>query len=348
MDLTSAVINEQRANNWKEIDTYHARTSFTEKGFRLANASILLPLLPRKIAAIAIGYLAYPAALGSFLTGKENVSQNLEALNQLEREGYFIKKITICKSGVQYDAAIIGNKKTIGNGKWTLHALGNGMSMEMVYDDLPRANYKKGSNTLLINGPSVGQSNGWPTRYQLGAGFEAGIQFLEEKVQAKHIALHGLSLGGGMMSEAILNHDFSSGLSRGIKYLVISDRTFCKLSDIASNLIGVVVKPIFYLMGMELDVVKAAKKLSQLGIEQIIIQHDPFDMRYSLPRGDDGVIPSEVSLASRLHREKDLKNKVFLESGMITHNGPLPRDIERELNSKTNQFFENRRFFGFF
>jgi len=234
---SSVITTEQRENSWKEMDAYHARTSLTEKGFRLANASILLPLLPLKVAAIAIGYLAYPAALISLSTGKKNISQNSESLDRLKNDGYSSKKITICKSGIQYDAVMIGHKSTIDNGKWTLHALGNGMSMEMVYDDLPRTNYKKDSNTLLINGPSVGQSGGWPTRYQLGAGFEAGLQFLEEQVQATHIALHGLSLGGGMMSEAILQHDFSQGQSKEIKYLVISDRTFSRLSDIASKLI---------------------------------------------------------------------------------------------------------------
>ena len=118
--ITSSVINDQTSSNWKEMNNFHARTSFAEKSLRIANATVLLPLLPRKIAAIAIGYLAYPAALDSFLNGKNNIPQNLEGLNQLERDGYFVKKITICKSGVQYDAVTIGNKNTIDNGKWNL------------------------------------------------------------------------------------------------------------------------------------------------------------------------------------------------------------------------------------
>lgn len=150
------------------------------------------------------------------------------------------------------------------------------------------------------------------------------------------------------MSEAILQHDFSKGQSKEIKYLVISDRTLSRLSDIASKLISFVVKPIFYLVGMELDSVKAAKKLSQLDIKQIIVQHDLFDIKNFHQRPDDGVIPSGASLADRLQSEKGLTNKVFLGSGQVSHNGPLPRDIERKLDSETNRFFDNRGFFGFF
>lgn len=351
--VSSSLIH-QASPNWRDLDSFKADTAVVEKGFRLASYGnialfvggifshfIALPIfslavMVRKAASVAIGYAVYPAT--SYQT-----PQNLEALKKLEKDGYCVKKIQLYKSGIRYDAAIIGHKSTIDNGKWTIHALGNGMAMEMFYDDLPRKNFANNSNTLLINGPSVGQSGGWPTRYQFGAGFEAGLQFLEKQVDATHIVMHGLSLGGGMMGEAVLNHDFSYGEKRGIKYLFVADRTFSKLSDVAANLVGSVVKPIFYLAGAELDGVSAGMRLSSKGIKQIVIQH-----KSQNGLGSDGVIADEISLANQLRKREFqysfLPNKVYLESDQIDHNSDLPRNIEKRLKFEINQFFENNRF----
>lgn len=288
----------------------------------------------RQVAAVAIGYLVYPAT-------RLKVSKNLEALDALKRDGYVVKQIRLNRVGVTYDATLIGHKKTIGNGKWTIHALGNGMTKEMVYDELPRQNNAYGGNTLLINGPSVGESGGWPTRYQLGAGFEAGLQYLEKKICATHIVMHGLSLGGGMLAEAITQHNFA----RGVKYLFVADRTFGTLSSVAAALVGAVVRPIFYFAGMELDGVSAAARLRHLRIPQIIIQHRSED-----GSGHDGVIPDKASLAYQLHRHqsggsifdecipRNLR-KLYLESETVTHNGPLPRSIKQRLDVEIRKFF---------
>jgi hypothetical protein len=182
----------------------------------------------------------------------------------------------------------------------------------------------------------VGSSGGWPTRYQLGAGFEAGLQLLEREIGATQIVMHGLSLGGGMMAEAILNHDFTEGMNRDIRYLSISDRTFSRLSSIAAHVVGAFVKPLFFVSGTELDGLGAAKKLSELGIRQVIIQHNSLNAD-----GSDWVIPDSKSLAYKLHAEKGLQNKVFLESPGIDHNGPLPFDIQASLSKEINSFFQN-------
>jgi len=365
-DMGSHPINSTIASSsaaveqdWKLLTTYQAKSSSQEKVYRAVNIIVLGTALygagaiftgpvglvtyagwilgVRKIASTAIGYLVYPIAFETLL-GTVNYCIKMDEMERdsLKKAGYLVKKISVYKSGIKYDAAIIGHTSTIDNGKWTIHALGNGMAMECFMFETAKKNLKNKSNTLLMNGPSVCESGGWPTRYQMGAGFEAGIQLLEHGIRATHIVMQGLSLGGGMMAEAILNHDFTEGKNRKISYLSISDRTFSRLSTIAGDIAGSVVEGIFYVIDAELDGIGAAKKLSHLDIRQIVIQHISPDAR-----GSDGVIPDSPSLAHKLHQEGGLRNKVFLESDEIVHNGELPRNIESKLNEELQRFFQN-------
>ncbi len=342
--------------NWKSIATYHAQTTFQEKICRVGNIAILGPALygvyscltgpmgaiayvgialaARKVASTVIGYCVYPAALTSMQCGEKRSLQKMgqQQIQALRDEGFFCKKITLYKSGTKYSAVLAGHSSTINNGKWTVQALGNMMTMEPRIKFYAKRNAEnRESNTLLINGPSVSASGGWPTRYQMGAGFEAGIQFLEKKVRATHIAMRGISLGGGMMAEAILNHDFSTGQTKKIRYLSISHCTFSRLSTIVESIVGPIAAPIFYITDTELDGIGAAKKLSQLNIRQIIIQGI---------QGSDDVIPDSVSLAHALHQKRRLPHKVFLESANISHDEELPRDIKTALNREICNFFD--------
>jgi hypothetical protein len=322
-------------------------------------------LAARKIASTTVGYLVYPAAFTSFpraagaavgklatkLTGNPAVADiigflirgreyyaeyGINEMKSLESKGFIARKISLYKSGTKYDAIIITHPDTINNGNWTIHALGNGMTMESKIVNNAKSNFANKCNTLLVNGPSVSQSGGWPTRYQMGAGFEAGIKFLEREVKATHIIMHGFSLGGGMMGEAILNHDFTYGMKKDIKYLSIADRSFSRLSTIAGILVGQLVEPIIHFTGSEIDGVGAAQKLSLLGIRQILIQHASPESA-----GSDCEIPDKASLAYELHKDTTLTDKIFLESVSIRHNGPLPSVIEASLKDQIKKFVEN-------
>jgi hypothetical protein len=286
-------------------------------------------LTARKVLSALIGHIAYPATwLYSQSSLKEDEKIDIQRLVGM---GYIVNKITLYKSGTAYDATLVTSKDTIENGKWTMNALGNAMAIEQVTASIALENFSRGSNTLLINGPSVGASKGWATRYQMGAGFEAGLQFLEKEIKATHIAMRGLSLGGGMIAEAVLQHDFTEGMSKKIQYLCISDRTFSKLSSVASALVGRLVEPLFYLAGMELDGVAAGFKLSSLGIHQIVVQHKSGDFI-----GSDGVIPDQVSLAKKILP----MNKRFIVSSQIRHNGPLPRSDQEQLDIFIDRFMQ--------
>jgi hypothetical protein len=311
-------------------------------------AYLAMALTARKIASTTIGYIAYPAAANSLLP-RSKQSTDLEGIaKRMQRDGYIVKNISLYKSGVKYDGLIVTHENNISNSKWTINALGNGMNMQDVVDHFAAENFSNEFNTLIINGPSVGQSGGWPTRYQMGAGFEAGLQYLEQKAQATHIIMHGFSLGGGMMAEAILNHDFAEGQKKNIQYLSISDRSFSRLSTAAGAIIGEaagmalgkIVELIFYITGTELDGVRAAQRLSQLNIKQIVIQHNGL---FNQTNTDD-VIPDSASLAYELGKEGKegmFKDKVFIESEEVSHNFGLPNNLTRELKHNIKKFRKN-------
>lgn len=378
---------------WASFDEFTADTTLLEKvtGFvnrlafglffyggyrfvtspgRMFSLALMIPA-PRKVVSVALGYLVYPIAIKTSFSKIEKedlLEEGKEQMKYLMLDDYLVRRIILSKSDIQYDGVVIAHPKVFENGRWSIHALGNGMAYEEVIEELARRNFSRGFNTLLINGPSVVSSKGWPTRYQMGAGFEAGIQFLEKEVEATRIILHGFSLGGAMMGEAIMQHDFSKARDH-VRYLSISDRTFSDLSSISSvfaneivndfrtNLAlmrfskrkifmcGVVhpllwtiqkgLKPAIWATNMELDNMKVARKLSSLGIRHIVIQHSSHN-----GNGTDGVIPDSVSLLYEMlhHPRSMLPNKVYLSSPEISHMWQLPGKISTQVIEEIDKF----------
>ena len=353
--MSSATAAAPISTSWKDLNSFEASTTASEKFWRgmnivlipstvysvyaLATGLVLIPQLAccicialavRKIVSTVIGYGIYPA---TFLYSKADCNQTANTyIPELETKGFTVMRKSFKKGGTTYDAWMISKPDTIDNGKWSMHAFGNNMCMEEAMSDVGDYNNTLGCNTLLINGPAVGHSGGFPTRYQYGAGFEAGLQFLEKEVKATHIVCKGLSLGNGMISEMVLQHDYTEGLKRETKYLAISDRSFSSLLEMAGALVGRVVKPIFYLTGTELDGLGAAKKLSALNIQQIVIQNS------SDKKGTDGVIPNSAGLAAPL---RNFPNVTILESDQISHNGELDWKIQRDLGEKLEAFLNS-------
>jgi hypothetical protein len=350
---------QQDMPQWLSCATFEAKSSTVEKLCRMGNdlifgigiislctvpelqglissaAYLSIALATRKVASAILGYMVYPAARTShFYLGHPSEIHIQPRIMKLENDGFILKKISIYKSGTVYDARIVTHSSTMKNGRWTINALGRGMSMENSIVTIARENFSNNSNTLLINGPSVGSSGGYPTRYQMGAGFEAGIQLLEDEIKATHIIMKGFSFGGGMMAEAILNHDFTKGLKQKINYLSIADRTFSRLSTIVEAVVNRGVTPILFITGMELDGVAAAKKLSELDIKQIIIQHAGGS------KAGDGIILDKASLAYELHKYPDLKGKIFIESSDLRHSHLIPKDIEEILEFQVKSFLD--------
>jgi hypothetical protein len=302
---------------------------------------------------------------GGISTLNQKLENAKDDFARLEILGYTIERRTLHKSGVPYEAVCISHPNATA-GRWSIHARGNMQTLEDGMCDTVRENLKwLKCNTILINGPSVGKSRswvtGWVTRYSCGAAFEAGLQYLEQKKGAERINMEGFSLGGGMMGEAVLQHDFETGMKSGKRYHSVSDRTFDQQSHIAGEMVGggieslaeqvriipvrnagillgkiikIAVSGICMLTGAELDGIAAARKLEGLNIKHVILQH----WSKQSPNDDDGIIPDQTSLynsltkSSERHQFKEgthcfekagTKQQVFILSDELSHNDHL-------------------------
>jgi hypothetical protein len=354
---------------WQSLTSFYASTTFSEKVGRVVNnvlfsaavysvyalASGNVKHLPRslyyifiawavrKIAEVIVGYCTYFAIYKSQAQLQEQEKVEVEDLKRL---GYSVQRISLNKSGITYKAMIVTHPTIESSGKWCLNALGNDQALEDNLSVIAQENFARKCNTLVINGPAVGGSfleKLWvfPTRYQFGAGFEAGLQLLEKIVQATHITIRAHSLGNGMVSEGILQHAFQK---EKVAYLLISDRTFSRLSVIArifiahilGGTLGIVVgsaATLFcYLSGAELDGIAAAKKWTASRLPQIMTQH-------GIGRGTDNVIPDDAGLAKEFPQEGHT-DKCILLSEQIRHNGFLPTDVLIRLNPLIDRFLQ--------
>lgn len=312
--------------------------------------SIALILAIRKIAAVVINFIVYPAAIKSLFINFDN--RRFEQFKTLENAEYVCKRITLNKSGINYDAFAIehNDPKIRQNNHWVVIAGGNGWIGEgcigLCIDEFSKNNL----NILYVNGPGVGRSSGFPTRYSIGAGQEAALQFLENVVKAKKIILYGTSLGGGAQAEAILNH---KEFKKDIDYMVWSDRSFDTLSNAASGMITRLLKPLFFVLGIELDGVKGAKKLEQLNISHIITQNNDQNPQeeniLSLNKeiestGTDDIIPNNASLFVGLQKAglKDSNQIKCYGNNNVSHNHYLGRDILELVNQDIANFLNSK------
>jgi hypothetical protein len=200
-----------------------------------------------------------------------------------------IRHIVLEKDGTSYSGLMLSCPETIQNGKWAIQALGN---CETVEQSIHRySHYKEVEyNLIMINGPGVGRSEGTATAQTMGEAQEMGISYLEQVIQANHIVIAGFSLGGGAIGRAIIDHTFLEDK----KYLVIQQMTFDKLSNLAHSLSSPCTAPITRCMvhwtGIEQDNTAASKKLTELGIPEVVIQAGIITVFQH-----DGVIPPEAT-----------------------------------------------------
>ena len=100
----------------------------------------------------------------------EIATMESESIKALKEDGFTVQKVVIIKSGVRYSATLIYHETTQYNNRWIIDALGRNGLMEKCLKEIGRGNFwAHRCNSLVINGPSLGSSKGFPTRYQLGA-----------------------------------------------------------------------------------------------------------------------------------------------------------------------------------
>jgi hypothetical protein len=312
--------------------------------------TLAIVLVVRKILAVAICHFVYPAVIMTYSEDKQALDQNREILfHALTQEHYESRRLALSKSGINYDAFVFEHEDTKGNGQWVLVAGGNGWVGEHCAGQSVRRFHGLGFNTLYVNGPGVGRSSGFPTSYSIGAGQEAGLQFLETAVNAKKILLYGQSLGGGAQAEAIRMHKFKMD---SIDYMVWSDRSFDTLSNTASSMVTILAKPIFWLLGIELNGVEGAKKLKQLGITHIVTQNShiigdnaalPLDQESDADKNEtDSVIPNRASLYNGLKKAGIIdSDRVKCYGGpTVDHNANLPVKITDFVRQDIEDFLQ--------
>ncbi len=323
--------------------------------------TLALIVVIRKVLAVAICHIIYPAVimsydkesnfrkvLGNFVFiphDKQSIDQDRsDMFDDLNDEKFECRRMTLNKSGIDYDAFVFEHETTKGNGHWVVVAGGNGWIGESAAPTIANAFKQLGLNILFVNGPGVGRSSGLPTSYSIQAGQEAGLQFLEKVVEAEKILIYGASLGGGAQAEVIRRHEFKTD----IDYMVWSDRSFDKLSNAASSMVTILAKPVFFLLGIELDGVAGARKLQELGIIHIVTQNSnilksngilPLDQDFD-DQENDGVIPNKASLYVGLKKAgfQDSDRLKCYGGPHMRHNGRLRQDIEDFVNADIKAF----------
>ncbi len=318
--------------------------------------ALALLIVIRKVLAVIINHAVYIAVPPSYFNKLD--SKRVDLFNDLTRANFECRRVALNKSGIDYDSFVFEHEDTKGNGQWVIMAGGNGWRGEGVSQERFEKFKNLGFNILFVNGPGVSRSSGFPTSYSIGAGQEAGLQFLEKTVKAKKMLLFGTSLGGGAQSEAILSHEFKDD----IDYLVWSDRTFDYLSNAASRMVTALAKPIFFLLGIELDGIAGARKLQTLGITHIVTQNSRAIVTQNakadngvLPltgkienfdkAGSDGVIPNDASLyvGLRLAGMQDSERLKCFGCPWVDHNGDLPHSIESLVGQEITAFLAKTR-----
>lgn len=340
--------------------------------------ALALIVVIRKILAVAICHAIYPVVVDSYI-GKENIDANRwNNFNYLNQENYESRRIALNKSGINYDAFAIELPRGEKNRKWAILAGGNGEMGEKFLYGRALQFLRQGFNVLYVNGPGVGRGTGFPTRYSIGAGQEAGLQLLEKVVNAETILLYGMSLGGGAQGEAIQCHPT---FKEKTNYIVWTDRSFDTLANAASaivskftsdwlferlggaqhnsqtneryykisNAIGSIIafpiKPIFFLLGIDLNGIGGAKKLQERGIAHIVTQNNQGqlnDAKLNI-RGTDGIIPNDASCYVGM-REVGIQDhervKYHIAFGM-DHNNDLPYKVTLDVNESIQNFIAN-------
>lgn len=232
----------------------------------------------------------------------DKMRAGLEAAAQFSTNCH-IHPIILEDEGLQFHGWMICDPALQDKKQWVLQAVGNNTTVEEFIPAVNERYIKAGFNTLLINNPGVGGSQGTSTPKTMGKVQSLALTYLEETVQAKKIVLAGHSLGGASIGQAILQHTFKPD----VQYLVIQQMTFGRLSHTAKimkPILKLLASPLIHWTELEMDTVAASQKLANLGIEEWVINKKDRN-----GFAHDGVIPGEATLGAVLHKIGLLERK---------------------------------------
>lgn len=269
-------------------------------------------LLGRVVMKVAVN----PAILFNQVNNARKSIQEL----QLQNKDIIIREVVLAKNGMLFTGFVLGNKSTLSNGKWALHARGQmGIAENSVYaslsshsSNLPYLN--AGFNCLFMNNPETSLSGGCSTPDSIGEVQELGLSFLEQAVRAQKIVISGHSLGGAAVGGAILKHKFK----QNVKYFVIRAMTFDSLSHIAQKICGFVGKSALAWLGYEMNSVAASIELANAGISELIYTAEEDEVIHKEADLGQAVARKNLSTVSVIHlpgaKHNDLPSQTILEA----------------------------------
>lgn len=279
--------------------------------YRLLHLVGGVPIVPAQIKGPAADKLGIPKVSQTRFV--EQLDERLKTDNSL-----VAKRISVCVNGKLVDAMIIGKKENINNKKWTLISNPNAVDMKFVAGS--RWTHITGlidthqTNVLFYDYQGTGSSEGVATRDEIVSAHEAMLQFFEDEekgIGAKEILQIGISIGGGVQGHAMKTHK----LKEGVKYVLVKDDSFSKISKVRSPILGGLIK----FLGWELSSMTAAKKMEEQGVPEIILQTGNKKGKRVAAEDvwDDGVISAKASLGCGLLKLKNTWNhkKVILHYG---------------------------------
>lgn len=216
-----------------------------------------------------------------------------------------VTNISIMNKGTKFDSYFI-SWVGISNTAWVVHALDGTEVPGWPLLDYPVDYWKmmdrsKKFNHVIIAGPSVGYSSGWPTPENIGDGYAGVIQLLKQ-VGATHIVMEARGLFGGLtLTKAIESLDFTEIKEKNIYCLAVSISTANSVSELFKHRLGLIAENVIKLYGMDINSDKMNRKLEELKIEHIVIGHDDPQSPF------DGPVSDEISLYKKL-KEKNFSN----------------------------------------
>lgn len=320
-----------------------------------------------------LGYLMLPASfINAVMVSPEGMARQREdTIQDLNRRGFEVKPLKVDIDGYMIDAQIVGKKETLNNGKWTLFSGGNAMFCNEHYPNAIENFIELSNNNLItFNYPSVGFSQGAvPSKQACVKAMQGLLKMLEDKklgLGAKEITLWGLSLGGGIVGEALKHHT----PQEGVKYVAVKDRTFSNLSGVVYN-IGTEIATNFpfpdLLKTLVVYVAWIATKIfgwdlnSEASLDnfkghEIILQTvtketlDPTEDKRIVEISDvndielnDGIIAKDVSLANAILSQRSKENRANISVLGVSENHfePFMHETQKVLSEKIAKIFQS-------
>lgn len=267
-------------------------------------------------------------------------SCRLDFARQLLTKNFTVLRVALQDpQGVTYDGILAGRAMNIAAGRFVVRFGGSLEAYEATFAAEALLHDEALFATIQINGPGTGRSQGVPTVRGLQEAARMSLLFAEALSRQyrsfRHgcrgkIMLKGFDLGGGALAQAITQHLFKTEEN---DYEVMFINTFGRLSNLPGHYISQFVGnallkravkiicslagPLFRALGIELDVVAASERLTELNIPQVIVQACHKVDGKILPL-DDGIIGGEASLVAELQRRDLLKGKTVVQNTHVT------------------------------